>query len=135
MRRLLLILCALTLTGAAAVSAQSGPVNLVATPSVKAALRASFLKAHRQYTSAQVKGPIKGRTYYGSYKGKEYALAVFSIPRFGTTDQPELFVRAAAGGAWVDKGDTGGEVCAGWVPLPLIKLWALTFNGSCYSAP
>ena len=99
-----------------------GPVNLVATPTVKAALRTTFLTAHRQYAPAKVKGPVKGDTYYGSYAGVEYALAVFDVPRTGTTDMPELFSRPV-GGRWRDVGDTGGEVCPPRVPLPLVKLW------------
>src|SRR5438876_9070133 len=97
---------------------RNGPVNLVATPAVKAALRASFLKAHPTLRAAKMRGPIRGQTYYGRYRGVEYALAVFSIPRLGTTDQPELFRRVPAG-PWHDRGDTGGEVCPPWVPLPL----------------
>jgi hypothetical protein len=102
--------------------ASRGPVNLVATPAVKAALRASFLKAHPKFVAAKVRGPLKGQTYYGRYRGVEYALAVFSIPRLGTTDQPELFRRVRPA-AWRDRGDTGGEVCPPWVPLPLLRLW------------
>ena len=99
-----------------------GPVNLVATPAVKAALRSTFLAAHTRYAPARVKGPLKGGTYYGSYGGFEYALAVFDLPRTGTTDMPELF-RRPAGGRWSDVGDTAGEVCPPRVPLPLIKVW------------
>ena len=56
----------------------------------------------------------------------------FSIPRFGTTDQPELF-RRPAGALWRDLGDTGGDVCPPYVPLPLIKVWQLKpAGGGCY---
>ena len=116
-----LVAC-LGFAASAAAAPSQQPVNLVATPAVKAALRTSFLAAHKQYQPAKVKGPLKGDTYYGRYGAFEYALSVFDVPLTGTTDQPELF-RRPVGGGWVDRGDTGGEVCAGWVPLPLIKLW------------
>jgi hypothetical protein len=128
------LLCVLGSVGllATPAGAADGARNLVATPSVKAALRTAFLHAHPKLPPAKVAGPLKGRTYYGSYRGREYALAVFSIPRFGTTDQPELF-RRPAGGAWRDLGDTGGDVCPPYVPLPLIKVWRLKPAGSgCY---
>lgn len=99
-----------------------GPRNLVATPRVKAALRSGFLTKHPTLPPASVRGPLRGLTYYGSYRGTEYAVATFSIPRFGTQDQPEVF-RRPAGGRWNDLGDTGGDVCPGVVPLPLLKLW------------
>ena len=110
------------LAGVGAAGSPPRPVNLVATPTVKAALRHAFLTAHRQYAPRGVKGPLKGGTYYGRYGPFEYALAIFDVPRTGTTDMPELF-RRPAGGRWRDQGDTGGEVCPPFVPLPLIKLW------------
>jgi len=133
MARAVVVLVALAVaSAAAAIGAQLAlrPVNLVATPAVKAQLRAAFLRAHPIYAPARVRGPIKGRTYYGRYGSKEYALAVFSVPRTGTTDQPELF-RRPRGGAWRDTGDTGGEACPPYVPLPLIKLWG--FERSSYT--
>ena len=130
-RRLLCVLGSAALLASPAL-AGNGARNLVATPSVKAALRAAFLKVHPKLPPAKVAGPLKGRTYYGSYQGKEYALAVFSIPRFGTQDQPELF-RRPAGGTWRDLGDTGGDVCPPYVPLALIKVWQLKpAGGGCY---
>lgn len=108
--------------GAAMAAVHVQPVNLVATPTVKAQLRSAFLRAHRGYAPAKVRGPLKGRTYYGRYGKKEYAVATFSVPLTGTTDQPELF-RRPRGGAWRDLGDTGGEVCPPYVPLPLLRLW------------
>lgn len=107
-------------------------VNLVATAKVKAALRTAFLHTHKRYTSAQVKGPLKGTTYYGRYGQTKYAFATFSIPRFRTQDQPELFKRLP-GRAWRDRGDTGGEICKRDVPLPLIKVWKLKAGSpGCY---
>jgi len=66
--------------------------------------------------------PLRGRTYYGSYQGREYAVAVFSIPRLGTQDQPEVF-RRPRGGVWRDLGDTGGDICPPTIPLSLLKVW------------
>ncbi len=134
--RLFCLLCCLALLGAAGATAGDGAHNLVATPAVKAALRASFLRAHPKLKPAKVVGPIKGRTFYGSYRGKEYALATFSIPKFGTQDQPEVFTRPA-GGAWRDLGDTGGEICAPYVPVALMKVWQLKPSGSknCFYIP
>ena len=81
-----------------------GARNLAATPKVKAALRAAFIRTHSNLTARSIRGPLRGRTYYGSYQGREYAVAVFSIPRFGTQDQPEVFRRPSAG-VWRDLGD------------------------------
>jgi len=78
-------------------------------PKVKAALRATFIRTHSSLTARSIRGPLRGRTYYGSYQGREYAVAVFSIPRLGTQDQPEVFRRARAG-VWRDLGDTGGDI-------------------------
>jgi hypothetical protein len=107
---------------AAAAASPPRPANLIATPAVKAALRHAFLTAHRIYTPRRVKGPLKGDTYYGRYGPYEYALAIFDVPRTGTTDMPEIF-RRPVGGRWRDLGDTGGEICPPEVPLPLVKLW------------
>jgi hypothetical protein len=99
-----------------------GARNLAATPKVKAALRAAFIGAHSNLAARSIRGPLHGRTYYGSYRGREYAVAVFSIPRLGTQDQPEVFRRPNAG-AWRDLGDTGGDICPPTIPLPLLKVW------------
>jgi hypothetical protein len=99
-----------------------GPRNLAATPKVKAALRATFIRTHSNLTARSIGGPLRGRTYYGSYQGREYAVAVFSIPRLGTQDQPEVFRRPSAG-PWRDLGDTGGDICPPTIPLPLLKVW------------
>ena len=119
--RALVVVAVLTI-GVTPALASGGPVNLVATPAVKAALRAAFLKTHSTLALTRVKGPLKGRTYYGRYHAVLYAVATFSIARLGTTDQPELFRRVPPR-AWKDLGDTGGEVCPPVIPLPLIKLW------------
>ena len=97
-------------------------VNLVATPAVKRALRAAFLRLHRSARPSSVRGPLKGSVYYARYGRFYWALATFSLPVVGTTDQPEVF-RRVAGGRWVDKGDTGGNLCA--VPRPVVAVWRL----------
>lgn|SRR3954467_2211389 len=99
-----------------------GARNLAATPKVKSALRAAFIQTHSNLTARSIRGPLRGRTYYGSYEHREYAVAVFSIPRLGTQDQPEVFRRPRAG-VWRDLGDTGGDICPPTFPLPLLKVW------------
>ena len=125
MKALTIAVCvaALAMTGAAAATPKA--VNLVATARVKTMLRASFLLFHhrynRRYNARNVKGPLRGTTYYGRYGRTQYAFAVFSVSG-STTDQPELFKRPV-GGVFRDIGDTGGEICR--VPLALIKVWHL----------
>ena len=99
-----------------------GARNLAATSKVKAALRAAFIRTHSNLTAHAIRGPLRGRTSYGSYQGREYAVAVFSIARLGTQDQPEVFRRPSAG-VWRDLGDTGGDICPPTIPLPLLKVW------------
>jgi opacity protein-like surface antigen len=127
MKALLLAVCAALLMATASAAATPKAVNLVATPRIKNMLRASFLLFHhrfnRRYTARNVKGPLKGTTYYGRYGRTEYAFAVFSVLG-DTTDQPELFKRPV-GGLFRDVGDTGGEICRSRVPLALIKVWHL----------
>lgn len=138
MSRLLAAALVASLVLGVAASATAGPpkaVNLVATAKVKAALRTAFLHNHRRYAPRKVKGPLKGSTFYGRYGQTKYAFASFSIPRFGTQDQPELFKRLP-GRAWRDLGDTGGEICKGSVPLPLIRVWHLRAGSpGCYYPP
>ena len=70
-----------------------GVRNLAATPKVKAALRAAFIRTHSNLTARSIRGPLRGRTYYSS------------------------------AGAWRDLGDTGGDICPPTIPLPLLKVW------------
>ena len=98
------------------------PVNLVVTPAVRRALRAAFIRAHPAVRPARIKGPLRGSVYYARYGRYEWALATFSLPLVGTTDQPEVF-RRRVGGRWVDLGDTGGSLCA--VPRAVVSLWDL----------
>jgi hypothetical protein len=138
------LLAVLALSGAAATAGTDSPrpVNLVATPAVKAQLHSAFLRLHSTIAPRRIRGPLKGRTYYGRYGATKYAVATFSIDG-GTDDQPEVF-RRPAGRGWHDLGDTGGEICPGRIPLPLIKLWQFVKTSSvvvggkrayCYAPP
>jgi hypothetical protein len=132
---LLTVVVALTLAAGAFSAADKRAVRLPATPRVKQMLRASFLLKHHRYAQRRVKGPLKGSVYYGRYGRTRYAFATFSVPRTGTTDQPELFKRPP-NGLFRDLGDTGGEICKRDVPLPLIRVWRLKpTSAGCYAAP
>ena len=98
--------------------------NLVATAEVKAALRAAHLRTVPPADRAKTRGPLRGSTYYGSYGNHRYALATFSHPRVGTTDQPELFSKVP-GHRWRDHGDTGGCLTQGVIPRALLRVWHL----------
>jgi hypothetical protein len=109
--------------------------NLTATPAVKAALRSAFLAAQKPPKRIGVEGPLPGKTYYDSYGVTRYAVATFSVPTFGTQDQPELF-KQLPGEAWIDEGDTGGCISSSIIPVPLLTLWGFKPSGSpsqgCY---
>jgi len=122
-----LLVVAICAAGWLPASAAAAPVvkNLVATASVKAALRATHLAVLQPAQRAGVRGPLKGTTYYGSVGKWKYPLATFSHPGVGTTDQPELFSKAP-GGAWRDRGDTGGCLTKGIIPRALIRVWHLS---------
>jgi hypothetical protein len=117
----------LFLMAAASTSAAPVPRNLTATPGVKAALKAAHLASLQASQRAGVRGPLKGSTYYGSFGRWRYALATFSHPRVGTTDQPELFSKAPGRG-WRDRGDTGGCLSKGIIPRALLRVWRLPSN-------
>lgn len=119
---LIAVVAALASVSVPAARTADGARNLTATPKVKAALRAAFIRAHTNLAASTIRGPLRGRTYYGRYGRREYAVAVFSSPRFGTQDQPEIFRRPAQG-RWRDLGDTGGDICPPTIPLPLLKVW------------
>jgi hypothetical protein len=120
--RALLMLVALLIAASTAGAAAPVARNLVATPAVKSALRTTLLARLPAAERAKVRGPLPDRTYYGSYGATRYALAVFSFPHTGTTDQPEVFVKRP-GKRWVDRGDTGG--CLAKIPAPLLRVWRL----------
>lgn len=98
--------------------------NLIASPAVKHALLAAHLKLLFPSQRSGVQGPLKGTTYYGSYGRWRYALATFSHPHVGTTDQPELLSKAP-GMPWRDRGDTGGCLSKGIIPQALLRVWHL----------
>jgi len=127
MRIVLGTLAACVVVGSAAAGTAPVARNLVATASVKAQLRATLLARIPAEQRSKVRGPMPGRTYYGSYGPTRYALAMFSFPRTGTTDQPELFVKPS-GKAWQDRGDTGG--CLSRIPAALLHVWHLV-AGAC----
>ena len=99
--------------------------NLVATPKVKAALRAAYLEAH---PGARVGSPALGRTYYGDYSGTRYAVATFG--RY-----PTIF-RTDARGRWHVRRETHGGICVDVVPVELIGVWWLEeWSDRCYVEP
>jgi hypothetical protein len=109
------------------------PLNLVATPRVKSALRAAYLSAHPRLSAAQVGAPAPGRTYYGSYSGTYYAVATFSVG--GVSAHPIVF-RTDARARWHVRRQTHGGVCTDVVPVELIKAWWLEhWGGRCYVLP
>ena len=117
---------AIALPVAANAGSRGAPVarNLVATAEVKAALRAAHLRTLPPTNRAATRGPLAHSTYYGSYGGRRYALATFSHPRVGTTDQPELFSKLP-GRPWRDHGDSGGCLTQGVIPPALVRVWHL----------
>ena len=123
------MLAAASIGTKAAATSGADPVNLRATPQVKRALRAAFLRAHPALDGRRVRGPLRGTVYYARLRATEWALATFWMPRVGTTDQPEVFSRRVRG-RWRDRGDTGGSLCA--VPRSVVRLWGLLrFRTSC----
>lgn len=137
-----LIACAIcALAPALASSSQLAPGkarNLPVTPRIKQQLRAVYVANHRYEKAVDLLGPIRGTIRYGTYRAREYALASFSRPLFGTQGQPEMFTRSI-GGRWFDRGESGGTVCSNTWPLPLLKVWGLSIykdvevNGRTYA--
>ena len=108
-------------------------VNLVATPGVKAALRTAYLRANPSVGADEVGAPVAGRTYYGSYSGTRYAVAV--LPVGGAAAYPTVF-RTDAHGRWHVRRQTHGGVCSDVVPIDLIRAWWLEhWGGRCYVLP
>lgn len=92
-------------------------VNLRVTPRLKAKPGAAYLAWHTGTNRARLRGPLPGSTYYARLGRGEWAIATFSHPVTGTTDQPEVFNRPI-GGRWVDIGGTGDPCPA--VPRPVV---------------
>jgi hypothetical protein len=108
-------------------------VNLVATPPVKAGLRAAYLRAHPRLQPAELGAPLPGSTYYGSYSGTRYALATFTGRAGGA--YPTVF-RTDASGRWRVRSQTHGAVCTNVVPIDLVRVWSLEhLRGGCYVEP
>jgi hypothetical protein len=80
-RTVTILLALLALSGAVATAGVDapGPVNLIATPAVKAQLHAAFMRLHSTIAPRRIRGPLEGRTYYGRYGSTKYAVATFSI--------------------------------------------------------
>jgi hypothetical protein len=104
-----------------------------ASPSEVAALKAAFLASHPQFARDEVEpvGAFYIAVDHGT--GSQWAAGSFSVPEFGTQDQPQLF-RRDAGREWSDEGDTGGLLCD--IPDAVADAWGLpatdTSAGSCW---
>ncbi len=118
------------LTVAGTANASSTCTVLTAPPS----LAVTLLRLHRTYMRHQplvrnptISGPV-GEVHLGRCGRTQYALADFNAHyngiNFGIQDQPERFAKAA-GGAWKDLGNTGGDPC-GTMPTALLKAWKVT---------
>lgn len=96
----------------------------------RAALRETHLALLRSSGGRAdgVDGPLPGSVYYALDRGSGtyWALATFSHPDTGTTDQPEIFSKKQ-GGAWQDLGDSGGDPCK--VPAAVLAAWS--YRASC----
>jgi hypothetical protein len=125
-------LCALALPLASSSQLASPSArNLPVSSKLKKQLRAVFVASHKQTKAARIRGPLSDKAlHYGRYRGREWAIADFSIPVFKTQDQPEVFSRKI-GGRWLDRGDTGGSICSSQIPLPVI----MQLNTPCGDNP
>jgi hypothetical protein len=121
-----LAVLALTAPPALACDEQPPPVNLVATPSVKAGLTAAYVHVHRDRPHAR---PAPGRTWYGRFGGYEFAVATFAA-------HPSVFSRPPRG-RWTLDRDTRGAVCDDVVPAQLLAItWHYRYrSGSCWVEP
>jgi hypothetical protein len=87
---------------------------------VTSELKAELRKAHERLTDRAFTGPTK--THYGRCGTRYYALGWMKDAELGYQDQPERFTRLQ-GGAWKDRGDTGGPPCDTGFPRALLRLW------------
>jgi hypothetical protein len=129
--KLLSLLVAAGVLASPVLACGDGPwmgVNLVATPTVKAALRSAYIAGNRNVDSDEVGSPRSGHTYYGSYSGTRYAVATFGV-------YPTIF-RTDFRGRWHLIRQTHGGVCTDVVPVELIRAWWLEhWRGRCYVEP
>jgi len=128
MKFVIVLAAAAAIAAPAALACDDGgpPVNLLATPAVKAGLTAAYAAAH---PSTRVAGPAPGRTWYGRHEGYEFAVATFGA-------HPSVFSRSP-GGRWHLDRDTHGAVCANLVPVALLAAtWSYGhWARQCYVEP
>ena len=103
---------------------------LTITPGERTALRDAHLASLRASGARVngVEGPLPNSVYYALDHGTAtfWALATFSHPNTGTTDQPEIFSKKQGAG-WEDLGDSGGAPCK--VPASVLAAWS--YRASC----
>lgn len=138
---------ATTSAPAASASASSSPsattaaaVNEVATPALKAALRAAYIVLNH-LSSSEVAGPLPGTLYYAYLPatGTYWAIAHFRATpdaslraQVGFQDGGDIGVFThPSGKPWTAK--IGGEPfpCQGELPAPVFDLWGLGVQASC----
>jgi hypothetical protein len=108
-------------------------MNLVATPSVKTALRSAYLRAHPGLPAARIGAPVAGRTYYGDRMGTRYAVATFVV---GPGPAHPTIFRTDVRGRWHVLRERHGGVCADVVPIELIAIWWLErWDDRCFVLP
>jgi hypothetical protein len=96
--------------------------TLVVTPLATAALRRALLDCYRGPGKRRIKGPRAGTVHLARFGGYVWAIATFSLPATGTTDQPERFIRRVGRRQWRDLGDTGGPL-SDRLPCPVLTAW------------
>lgn len=96
--------------------------NLVISAQDRLSLRTTLLSASHMPDEAGVKGPLPNTVFYARYRGTDWAIATFSLPGTGTTDQPERF-RRPVGGQWTLLGDTGSPLKDSGIPCPVLRAW------------
>ena len=113
--------------GAGASVAQScggaRPENLRAPSTLRATLRAVFLKSHPSVRSEDVIGPLPGRTYYGA-EGDFHAVATFQVK--GQPAYPRSFWRGSMKDAWHFSHDSHGGIRDTDIDPMLMALWGFT---------